>query len=249
VNPVLDEIVRTGEVLLPSGELVKVTSHIDPARGALLQRAIVEIRPKVAVEVGLAFGVSTLYMLDALSAVGAEKLIGIDPVQSGAGWRGGGLHNVRRAGYGEIYEFHEDTSQQVLPRLARRGERIGIGFIDGWHTFDHALVDFFYIDQMLDEGGIVIFDDVASEAIRRLCEFVIANRSYEIFGAIRNVQGSTMRQKAKRFVGELLLPLYRTDQTPTRRIRARIGELHDVNFLALQKCTDDHRRWDHFVNF
>lgn len=249
LNPVLEEIVRTGEVLLPSGDRVPVSSQIDPACGALLQKSVAAVRPGVAVEVGLAYGISTLYMLEALALSGARKLIGMDPAQFDNFWRGGGLHNVIRAGHENLYEFHENSSQQVLPALVARGERIGLGFIDGWHTFDHVLVDFFYIDQMLEIGGIVVFDDVGYPAIRRLCEFVITNRSYEIFGTVRHASRPTMRQKAKGRVRELLLPLYRTDQAPILESRAKLAQLGDVYFLALRKSADDQRRWDHFVHF
>ena len=51
-NEVLRRIVDTGETELPSGENVEVTSHIDPACGALLQRTIRKLRPKTALEVG-----------------------------------------------------------------------------------------------------------------------------------------------------------------------------------------------------
>jgi hypothetical protein len=248
-NPVLEEIIRSGEVVLPSGERVPVSSNIDPACGALLQKAIVEARPKIAIEVGLAYGISTLYMLEALAAAGAQKLIGMDPAQFDNFWRGGGLHNVKRSGYGGLYEFHESSSQQVLPMLAARGERVGLGFIDGWHTFDHALVDFFYIDQILEVGGVVVFDDVGYPSIRRLCEFVVSNRSYEIFGTVRFGLPPTPRQRAKRWVRGLLLPAYRTDQTPGRAMRAMLEQLSDVYFLALRKTSDDQRRWDHFVHF
>lgn len=249
MNRVLQEILDTGQVLLPSDDRVAVSSQIDSACGGLLQKAIREVRPNVAVEVGLAFGISTLYMLETLAEIGSRKLIGIDPAQHDSAWRGGGLHNVERAGYRDLYEFHEDTSQRVLPMLAARGERVGVGFIDGWHTFDHVLVDFFYIDQMLDIGGIVVFDDVGYPAIRRLCQFVIVNRSYEVFGSVRYESRMSARRAAKRLVCEWLLPLYRTDQTPNREIRDKIAALHDVYFLALRKTADDHRRWDHFVQF
>ena len=249
MNPVLQEIVDTGQVRLPSGARVAVSSHIDPASGALLQKAIREVQPKAAVEVGLAFGISTLYMLDALSETGALKLIGMDPSQHDDMWRGGGMHNVERAGYGGLYEFHEDTSQQVLPRIVARGERIGVGFIDGWHTFDHVLVDFVYIDQMLEVGGIVVFDDVGYPAIRRLCEFVITNRAYEIFGSVKYDEPASLRKSAKRALRKYLRPLYQTDQTPNRDTRRRIAGLGNVCFLALRKKADDDRRWDHFVHF
>lgn len=249
MNPVLQEIVDTGQVRLPSGDRVAMSSQIDPACGGLLQKAIREVRPETAVEVGLAFGISTLYMLEALSETGAQKLIGMDPAQHDNMWRGGGLHNVDRAGYGSLYEFHEDTSQQVLPRLVARGERIGVGFIDGWHTFDHVLVDFFYIDQMLEVGGIVVFDDVGYPAIRRLCEFVVANRAYEVFGTVKYDEPASLRKIAKRTLRKYLRPLYQTDQTPTRDTRDSIVGLSNVYFLALRKKADDDRRWDHFVHF
>ena len=247
-NPVLEAIVASGQVVLPSGDCLAVSSQINPACGAMLQKVILEVSPKVAVEVGLAYGVSTLYILDALREVGGQKLIGIDPSQNGQ-WKGGGLHNLELAGYRGMYEFHENTSQLVLPGLVGRGERVGFGFIDGWHTFDHMLVDFFYIDQMLDIGGVVVFDDVGYPALRRLSEFVLANRSYEIYGTVKHGGSPSMRQWAKRKLSDLLLPLYRTDQTPTPQIRQRLSVLDGVYFLALQKKAEDSRRWDHFVNF
>src|SRR5690348_14416642 len=120
-NTVLEDIVRTGLTLLPSGEALDVDSHIDPRCGALLQRAIRLVKPNVAVEVGLAFGISTLYILEALKEVDAGRLIGMDPAQFDGHWRGGGLHNIRRGGYEPLYEFHERTSQHVLPELASGG--------------------------------------------------------------------------------------------------------------------------------
>ena len=52
-----------------------------------------------------------------------------------------------------------------------QGERIDFAFIDGAHTFDHALVDFFYIDRMLNVGGIVAFDDLGFPCIEKVCRF------------------------------------------------------------------------------
>jgi predicted O-methyltransferase YrrM len=249
MTPVLAEILATGKVMLPSGERVPVSSQIDPRCGAVLQKAIADVRPDVALEVGLAYGISTLYMLEALAATGGGKLIGMDPAQFDAYWRGGGLNNVERAGYRALYEFHEATSQRVLPQLMVRGERIGVAFIDGWHTFDHTLVDFFYVDQLLDVGGVVVFDDVGYPAIRRVCEFVLANRSYEICDLVEHGKAPTPRQRFKGLLREWLRPVYRTDQTPAAETRSRLAPLRDAYFVALRKLGDDERRFDHFVHF
>jgi hypothetical protein len=58
-----------------------------------------------------------------------------------------------------MIELHEAPSFQVLPKLQADGLRIDFAFIDGCHTFDYAMVDFFYIDKMLRVGGVVVFDD------------------------------------------------------------------------------------------
>lgn len=249
MNVVLENIVKTRRTVLPTGEEIGVTSDIDEACGRLLQRAIQVVRPRVGIEVGLAFGISTLHILEALHDCGGEKLIGMDPAQHDRYWRGGGLQNIRNAGYEHLYEFHEDTSQQVLPRLVSEGQRIEFAFIDGWHTFDHTLIDFFYIDQMLEVGGVVVFDDVGYPAIRRVCDFVITNRDYEIFDCVRLEHNDSFRPRLKHRLNRWLAPLVRTDKTPSLETQRKEHQLRDVFFLALRKVSDDQRRFDHFIHF
>lgn len=246
---VLHEIVAAGTTQLSSGEAVNAISGIDPACGHLLQKAIREVRPRVAVEVGLAFGISTLYILEALREVGAEKLIGIDPAQHDATWRGGGLFNVKRAGYEDLYEFHERPSEEILPALMSAGTRIEFAFIDGWHTFDHVLLDFFYIDKLLTSGGIVVLDDVACPSIRRVCDFVLANLSYEIYDSVELKPSSQLRKTLKRAAVAVFGALTRTDKTPPRHVLRSQARIENTYFLALRKTADDTRRWDHFNHF
>src|SRR3546814_16762242 len=82
----------------------------------------------------------------------------LDPQQSG-NWKGIGIHNLRTAGLWDSVDLHEESSEYCLPRLAQSGVILDMAFIDGWHTFDHTLIDFFYINRMLRVGGGVIFDD------------------------------------------------------------------------------------------
>ena len=177
-HPIIDEIESAGLTKLSDGTLVPIHGNVGPESGKVIQRAIAATRPRMALEVGLAFGISTLYILDAMQQHGGGTLIGMDPAQHDTTWRGGGLHNVQRAGFRNQYLFHEESSQIVLPRLAAAGTRIQFAFIDGWHTFDHTLVDFFFIDRMLDVGGIIVIDDVGYPSIRRLCHFILSNREY-----------------------------------------------------------------------
>ena len=51
-------------------------------------------------------------------------------------------------------------------------------YIDGWHTFDYALLDFFYADKLLDTGGLVGFNDCHYPSIERVLRFVVRHRHY-----------------------------------------------------------------------
>ena len=203
-HPVIDEIESSGLTILPDGTRVPIHSNIGPESGKVIRQAIEATRPQMGLEVGLAFGMSTLYILDAMQLHGGGHLIGMDPAQHDATWRGGGLHNVKRAGFRDRYLFHEEPSQVVLPRLAAAGTRIQFAFIDGWHTFDHTLVDFFFIDRMLDVGGIIIVDDVGYPSICRLCHFILSNREYTGFDCAR-YSSPTLKKRLKRVTQTVLI--------------------------------------------
>ena len=245
------EIRRANRVLCEDGSLATLSSGIDDPCGSLLRRMTLETRPKVAIEVGLAFGISTLYLLDALAELGSGLLIGMDPAQHDGTWRGGGLANVRAAGLSRFYEFHERSSQDLLPELVARGLRAQLAFIDGWHTYDHTLVDFFFVDRLLEPGGIVVLDDVGYPAIRRVCDFVLTNRAYELVEGVALATPRTPRPKAllKRLFGAAFGPLVRTDRTPDPEARRAEASIDDLYFAAFRKVSDDTRRFDHFVPF
>src|SRR5438552_2113150 len=90
LNPLVEEIHRDGLTLLPSGERVPVHSAIGPESGRVIRHAIEASTPTLGCEVGLAFGISTLYILDAMKDFGNGRLIGMDPAQNDQTWRGGG---------------------------------------------------------------------------------------------------------------------------------------------------------------
>jgi len=157
MNAVLEEILRSGYATGSSGERIAVHSQISREEGEFLQQIVATVRPKVSLEIGLAYGVSSLFICDALAAVGAERHIVIDPHQfevpaefvtaDPESTRGGfgviGLRNLRAAGFEALVEFHALPSHIALPRLLEAGRRIDFAFIDGWHTFDYVMVDFF----------------------------------------------------------------------------------------------------------
>ena len=79
-----------------------------------------------------------------------------------------------------MVELHEELSYRALPQLEQAGTRVDLAFIDGWHTFDFAFVDFFFIDKMLREGGVVLFDDADWRSIRPILRYALTNLPYTV---------------------------------------------------------------------
>src|ERR1700730_11003429 len=131
MNEVLRSILSNGSITTDDGKTRSLESAISPAEGDFLQGMMRSARPRVSLEIGCAYGVSSLYICEALREVNATKHIIIDPWQNlpygqgpGTGWEGIGLSNIRRAGYEDLVEFLEAPSYQCLSRLAEEGVKI-----------------------------------------------------------------------------------------------------------------------------
>lgn len=171
MNEVLRSILSSGSVATEDGKTRSLHSAISREEGEFLQEMIRSARPQVSLEVGCAYGVSSLYICEALREVNAAKHIIIDPHQHSM-WEGIGLNNLRRAGYLDIVDFNEAFSYEYLSHLTENHVTIDLAFIDGNHMFDYVLVDFFLIDKLLRPGGIVIMDDLSYPSIRSVCRYV-----------------------------------------------------------------------------
>lgn len=171
-KPFLADILATGTTTTDKGERVKVHSSISPEEGEFLQRLVREVKPARSLEVGLAYGVSALYICEALPE--KSEHVAIDPYQQ-EHWGNAGALALERS------ERHawcmREKSYLALPALLHDKYRFQFAFIDGWHTFDYTLVDFFFIDKMLDVGGIVVFDDAQMPAVNKVVEFIERNLS------------------------------------------------------------------------
>jgi len=143
-----------------------------------LYRAVLRKRPTTMLEIGMADGAASLAILSALSHLDGERqLISIDPNQS-TQWRNAGVNNVKANGFASLHRLIEAPDYLALPDLLRQKLALDAAYVDGWHTFDYVLLDFFYIDKLLPVGGIVGFNDSGWRAIRRALRFVATHRKY-----------------------------------------------------------------------
>jgi predicted O-methyltransferase YrrM len=247
VNEILQDILSTGKVQSVNGEKFDLVASITPGVGELLSSLIQQRKPKVSLEVGLAYGISALYICDALTKVGAKRHYIIDPNQS-ADWKGIGLLNLERAGYKGLIEFREKPSHVALPELLAEGVKVDFGFIDAYQVFDQAIVDFFYVDKILKIGGLMAFDDANWPSLRKALRFIVKNRKYQVVAC----DPSPFSKRDK--LSQLLMPL--TARLGGLLIKPEIlepdgslGLVPGSRFVVLRKQGDDDRKIIHHRPF
>jgi predicted O-methyltransferase YrrM len=231
---VLQSILSRKSVVTKDGKIRLLGDHhISEEEGEFIQKMIRDGRPRVSLEVGCAYGISSLYICEALRQVNAEKHIIIDAYQREI-FEGIGVDNLQRAGYADLIWFFETLSYRALARLTEERVKIDFAFIDGQHTFDYVLVDFFLIDKLLRPGGVVILDDLWLPSIRSVCRYVLLNLRYKCVGPSSRV--SALRRLASQI----------SANTPLRRILKPAISVPDgqlgmpnTRYVALQKLEDD----------
>jgi predicted O-methyltransferase YrrM len=248
VHPLLEHAFASGMTELPDGTPVPLRSSISSQDCDLVERMILASGATSAVEVGMAWGVSSLCIIDNLCRNGPPTLVSIDPHQM-TEWHGAGMHLLRRAQLEKHVRLIEEPSQRALPRLVAEGARFDLAFIDGWHTFDHTLVDFFHTDALLETGGTLILDDVGYPAITKVVRFILANRNYEFVSAATYGDPASGMLRLRRAVKRLLRPIGRTDQDPSPRHERVFLRLVGADMVALRKLGEDHRPFDQFEQF
>ncbi len=252
MNAVLERILQTRQVETTEGQRLPLEGSEVPAEeGRWLQAIVSEIKPAVSLEVGLANGLSALFICEVLAQQRSARHIIIDPYQE-TNWQSVGLTNLRRAGYGTFIEFYPLPSHQALPQLEARDVTLDFAFVDGAHTFDYALVDFFYVDRMLRVGGVIVLDDTdCYPGLRKLCRFIAKNRAYSVYRC-----SSLPRQRRPTLKHQVFEGLARVSGTVKRLARPEalepdlaLGLLPESRCIAFRKEADDTRRWDFHQEF
>jgi len=247
MNAVLSEILKTGLTATENGNgTVKVHSAVSQGEGEFLQTLVRQVDPTVTLEVGLAYGVSALFICDALNRRSGTQHIVIEPLRHRSLWQGIGMANLRRAGYGEIVRFIGSPSCRALAELERSGQRIDFAFIDGHHTFDFVLVDFFFIDRILKVGGVVALDDADWPSINKVCRFVVTNLAYSVVSHYPTDTKMALKYRVLEPVARYRpFRKFLKPEIVTPNERLGLGG----SCVAFRKEADDARRCDHFEKF
>jgi predicted O-methyltransferase YrrM len=150
-------------------------------------------------EIGMAWGLSTLFLLRALIENDAppKAHVVIDPFQT-RDFHGAALTSIRRLGLDSMVEFHEEFSEIALPRMVSEKRQFDFIFVDGNHRFDGVFLDAVYSDRMLRPGGVIVFDDSWSNSVFLTCRYLESNYSYIAVGAYPPMRPARRRRRAYR---------------------------------------------------
>jgi predicted O-methyltransferase YrrM len=250
-NKVVAEIAGSEFITDKNGERHKLASDIPPHEGEFLWRIIRENKFKHTIEIGCGFGISSLYICDAISAQPGSHHVIVDPYQS-TQWHGIGVHNLNRAGFSS-YRLIEKPSEIALPALLESGERFDFAFIDGWHTFEHVLLDFFYLNRLLKVGGIIVFHDIYSHALNRVLRYIVNYPNYRVAEVMGRV---TLKRRLLNAVKVLahffvrLIPRSLSEELfDATLIRPGLFLKLYGNMVVLQKTAEDSRDWGWYKHF
>lgn len=233
MNQLLQEIYSTQSVLDAEGNSINpFPTATSREIGTLFKDFIQKHELHRTIEIGMAYGLSTLFMCEAHREKGTGLHTAIDSMQRSM-WKSIGLLNIERANLSDRLRFIQGWSHEVLPELLAKKEKFDFAFIDGSHHFDYTLVDFFYIDKLLEVGGYIAFDDIWMPGVRKVVSYVLRNRDYQLIKTNLKVnpwQG--LAKSAKRF----LQNPFEQDYQGLRFIPG--------NICVLKKTAEENRSWN-----
>ena len=247
-NVLIQNIFESSQVADERGNTHSLRDGIDPEEGDLIFSLICQNKLTRTLEIGCAFGVSSLYICEALSRLGSGHHTILDPNQHSE-FSGVGVANLKRAGF-DSFELIERPSEVALPALLAEGRTFQFVLIDGWHTFDHTLLDLFYANRLLEEGGIVVIDDLHLHGVRRAVRYMLNYPNYEVVGSTKDfhriqqkpvrrlVDGCMQGLRAvvpRRYLDEMFV---HTRLSPDSSLGIK------GSMIALRKTGPDPRGWD-----
>lgn len=204
----IKKIFKSGKIKTEDGKVKKLTDAVDPYEGYFLYGSIIENNYTNVLEIGMANGMSAIYICSALDFLNSKSklkfketslermnfkensfsLTSIDPFQK-VQWENTGLQTLKDAGLEKYHTLIENLDYLALPKLLKEikeGKRpkFDLILIDGNHLFDYTVLDFFFAVKLLRVGGMIILDDIKHENTGKGYKYIKTN--YPFLGELKN---------------------------------------------------------------
>lgn len=244
MHQLLENIFETHYFSTLDKKEVKIHAETGKEQCAFLQGIIADNSFTRSVEIGFAYGVSALAITEAIVKNNGHHTI-IDKFEH-TSWDGVGLDLLAQAGYLKDISFHEEYCYITLPKLLAQGKKFDFAYIDSTKQLDWLLVNFFYLDKLLAQGGVIVFDDVTFPGIRKLLRYIVQFPDYRIYGT--HIKNKEVRLDRKMLSMLRMLP--KSKSYLKENLVLTDFELGiNAHCVALQKLNEDSRNWDWHKDF
>jgi len=123
------------------------------------------IKPEIMIETGVAHGVSSWTILNAIHKNGSGKLFSIDlPNQDLKSYNPSNISQT--SGWvvpdklRTYWQLELGPSMELLPELVKKSEKIDVFFHDSDHSYENMTFEFESVFDKLRQGGLLLSDDV-----------------------------------------------------------------------------------------
>lgn len=248
MNPIIEEIYRTKIVRDSLGNEIPLSAEIDPAEGDFLFR-LISSNDSIAktLEIGCAYGLSSLHICEALRDRPDARHLIIDPKQMSV-WRDIGVAHLKKAQI-DFFKLIYEPSEIALPGLLRsEPESFDLIFIDGWHTFDHTMLDLFYANRLVRVGGYIVIDDCTWRAVSAAVSYYLNYPAYKQV-ADPAIRSSDPRIRVAKICRAVLPPRVAYAVLPALIYSRFYRRIQYPPMVAFKKVEEDVRDWAWFRGF
>jgi predicted O-methyltransferase YrrM len=183
LRSVIERLLRDGTTVARTDGSVRSLFPIavSAVEGEALREWVTRERAAHTIEIGLGYGISTLFICEGLLRNGGADAhhVALDPHQT-TYFADSGLQVLDEAGLAGLVELHLEESQIALPRFLSEGRTFDLAFVDGNHRFDRVFPDLIYLGRLVRRGSIVFVDDYQLPAIQRAASFCLTNLGWRL---------------------------------------------------------------------
>lgn len=181
ISKIFDDLYHSTckETLAGKMREIEIIQSIPRSAAEYLFNLVCEHRPTTVIEVGMAWGFSSVAICAALRDLGEGVNVIMDPYQLQT-WEGVGMMALKHFGLEAHAEVHVERSDLFLPNYWKSSAgRASFAFIDGDHRIDAVFVDFYYVNKILPPGAVVVFDDFQFHSVASVVQYAMKNFHYE----------------------------------------------------------------------
>lgn len=218
--PQLCDLVQGGQVKGRSGKTLTLGGVSTVNNLVVLRNLLIELQPKKTLEIGLGYGGSALVFAASHRDLGRSpsgQHVAVDPFQRQR-FDEAGLMALESAGLAGYVSFHLDYSALVLSEMLKQGRRFDFVYVDGSHLFEDVFVDFYFVTRLLEDTGVVVFDDSSDPHVAKVLRFIRTNYASAYdgldLGRYRADRGRSLKYRLAQVFGRNQLTAFR-----------RVGEL------------------------